>query len=280
MVTVKEASALIRQKFKDAGIENYIFEANCLLQHFLNLSYTQLITYSAKETENFDLIIAAADKRITGYPLQYILGEWEFFGLPFKVGEGVLIPRQDTETLIESVLENTRKFKKCRIADLCSGSGCIAISLQKNLNNSNVFAVEYSEFALNYLKQNITLNSADITVIEGNVLDKSVYCQLPELDIIVSNPPYLTENDMSKLQKEVTFEPSMALAGGYDGLYFYREITNLWKHKLSDGGMIFYEIGINQQDDVAAILYSNGFSDIKFYHDLNNIIRVVSGVLK
>ncbi len=211
-------------------------------------------------------------KRKSGYPLQYLIGEWDFFGRTFKVGEGVLIPRADTETAIEVALSLDTEKKV--ITDLCSGSGCIAITMREE-TGAEVFAVEKSDKAIRYLKENITLNNSSVNLIEGDVLSYETKNKVPLSDMIICNPPYLTKEDMNSLQKEVTFEPSMALSGGDDGLYFYREITSFYKDKIRENGFIIYEIGMGQEEDVKEILLSNGFCDVKYQKDLGNIIRVV-----
>jgi release factor glutamine methyltransferase len=218
------------------------------------------------------------NKRIEGYPLQYILGEWEFYGLPFKLGEGVLIPRPDTETLVDYVLEFARDMTDPKIVDLCSGSGCIAIAIDKNIPNAQIHAVEVSQGAADYLRQNIELNSSAVQLVVGDVLDTNVVDSFNELDIIVSNPPYLTDEDFKSLQKEVSFEPKMALYGGEEGMTFYREITEKWGRSLKTGGLLAFEIGIKQEDSVKEILEQNSFRDIDYRCDLNGIIRVVAGI--
>lgn len=282
MVTINQIAINLRALLKENNIEDFMFETRCILEHALNLNYSKLLAnantvLSDAQTTTIQKI---ADKRISGYPLQYILGEWEFFGLPFYVGEGVLIPRQDTETLVETILNKFATYCKPRIADLCSGSGCIAIALDKNLHNADICAVEYSDAALKFLTKNIQLNSSSVTAYKGNVLSQDFCSAFSGLDIIVSNPPYLTAEDMEKLQTEVSFEPEMALQGGGDGLLFYRNITALWKHCLKENGMIFYEIGIHQERDVSDILMHNGFRDIGTATDLSGITRVVYGVYK
>lgn len=219
--------------------------------------------YSAKE---------ALNRRILGEPLQYIKGECEFYGLTFKVGAGVLIPRADTETLVDTALSVAQKTAK--IADLCSGSGCIAISLKKQLPSSEIYAYEISQNAIKYLEENAKQNETEIKIIKADVTENQAET---DFDIIVSNPPYLTADDMNSLQKEVTFEPESALFGGDDGLMFYRKITEIWADKIKTDGYLIFEIGINQENDVAEILENGGFYDIKFSKDLNGIIRTVSG---
>jgi release factor glutamine methyltransferase len=216
-------------------------------------------------------------KRSSGYPLQYILGEWEFYGLPFIVGEGVLIPRPDTETLVDKVLEYAGKHENLKIADLCSGSGCIATAIEKNTVNSDVYAVEISDIAYKYLEKNIELNSSSVKPYKADVLRYETAEKFRDFDVIVSNPPYLTEDDMKHLQKEVSYEPEMALYGNSDGLEFYRRIPEIWYNSLKHGGMMAFEVGMGQAQDVAEILKENGFKDIKAVNDLSGIARAVYG---
>lgn len=284
MVTISQLSTNLKILLKQNNIDDYIFETRCILEHALCIRHEKMIANPnlVLSDEQFSLVQKIAGKRINGYPLQYILGEWEFFGLPFYVGEGVLIPRQDTEALVECVLNQISSTTSAspHILDLCSGSGCIAIALEKHLNSAEIGAVEFSDKAMEYLTRNIELNRSKVTVYNGDVLNPDLCCNFKNIDIITSNPPYLTPEDMGVLQKEVSFEPEMALRGGEDGLLFYRGITANWKQTLKKGGMIFFEIGLNQERDVSEILIKNGFSDIKTYPDLSGIIRVVSGVYK
>lgn len=277
MVSCSEALKSVREMLSDAGIENSVSESQWLFEHFFGVPYRNM---SADERdkdaakEKYEAFINAADRRIKGEPLQYILGEWEFYGYPFEVGKGVLIPRQDTETLIEVV--KRINIPSPSIADLCSGSGCIAVTLSKEIRGASVTAVEKYEEAAFYLRRNIKINDAEVTVVMGDVLEHETVDGAGCFDIIVSNPPYLTESDMNELQEEVRHEPATALFGGEDGLGFYRSITALWKEKIRKGGYLVYEIGMGQENDVAKILRENGFEDIAFTDDLCNIIRVVS----
>lgn len=266
-----------KELLKNNGIENHIFEARILTEHFLHIQPHEilLLKNSAVESETADKLKQAVQKRISGYPLQYIIGEWEFYGCPFKVGEGVLIPRQDTEALVDAVIRCSLKSSPV-IADLCSGSGCIAVSLKKSIPDSEVYAIEMSDKAFEYLKENIRLNNVKVKAIMANVLENEIKNNIPYIDILVSNPPYLTEEDMRTLQKEVEFEPREALYGGNDGIYFYNEIIRIWKDRIAENGMMFFEIGIGQQNDVRHIFDLNGFKNIREYKDLNGIIRVLS----
>ncbi len=262
----------------DREIPDSSFDVMCIFEDVLGerwtLSDRQMDISPGKETE----IRRMAALRLEGQPLQYILGQWEFWSLPVKVGEGVLIPRPDTETLVEDVLRICREKRLIspKIADLCSGSGCIALALKKELPEAEIYAVELSDAALDYLRQNALLNSADIKIIKGDVLSAETAELLPELDIAVSNPPYLTVEEMNELQAEVRHEPESALYGGDDGLDFYRVMTPLWKKKLVRGGFLCYEFGMGQHDAIGKILAGNGFDNIRFSRDGGDIIRTVT----
>ncbi len=278
-MTKKQMYLQIKSKLENSGIENAEFEAKQIITHVCNISFSQLIldfdTDVDAKQENQALQIIS--KRASHYPLQYLLGQWDFFSRKYTVGEGVLIPRADTELLCETVIKLTKGIKSPKIVDLCSGSGCIAITLYHELlaQNPKVFAVEKSDKALEYLTVNAKQNDAKITIIQDDVLNPSNCDFVGDLDFVVSNPPYLTKEDMENLQSEVKHEPSMALYGETDGLLFYKEITRLWKNRLKDGGYIVYEIGVNQHDAVKEILEQNGFKNVCFYKDICGIIRVV-----
>lgn len=277
MVTAHALYFHIKNSLEKNGIESPQFEAMCIIEHIFGKKIDMLlIDRSEASAEQVNYVNNLIYKRISGEPLQYLLGEWEFFGMPFYVGKGVLIPRQDTETAVETVIATAKNYRAPRIIDLCSGSGCIACAVAANIDNAEVFALENSERALGYLNKNIALNRSDVTVIEADVLSEAVGIGL--FDVIVCNPPYLTADDMKNLQKEVSFEPEEALFGGVDGLYFYREITRIWTKKLRTGGALVYEIGLGQENDVSEIMLENGISDIIFIKDLSGKIRVVKGI--
>lgn len=273
---VKQMSAALSEK----GVENARFETECLLEH-LGVSRLSLLT--EPNTRASDALCEKAEallkRRLDGEPLQYILGEWEFCGFPFKVREGVLIPRQDTETLVEVAEEYLKRQKSGSLAaDLCAGSGCIGIALAR-LRGCRVKSYELSETAFSVLSENIALNSVSVLVepVRADVLLERTADSAPLFDLIVSNPPYLTERDMSVLQREVTFEPRMALFGGSDGLDFYRSILKHWTSRLKKGGMIAVEIGIGQEKDVSEIFAENGLS-AECRKDACGVYRVVYGI--
>ncbi|SEK46980.1 release factor glutamine methyltransferase [Ruminococcus sp. YRD2003] len=278
MVSRSELFRECQAALEAAGNPDARFDMMCIFQDCLGDRNPLFSPLEAVPTDAEALIRAMTERRISGEPLQYILGEWEFYGYPFKVGAGVLIPRPDTETLVDNVIQLCRGngLTAPKIADLCAGSGCIAVTLKKELPLAEVSAVELSQEALPYLRQNVRLNEADVGIVAGDVLAESTAAALSGLDIVVSNPPYLTAQEMNDLQAEVRREPEMALDGGGDGLGFYRRLTPLWKRSLKSGGFICYEFGMGQHDKVGNILAENGFVNIKFTRDLGGIIRTVT----
>lgn len=230
--------------------------------------------------EQADKIKAIISRRCEGYPLQYLLGEWEFYGLKFKVGEGVLIPRQDTETAVDIALKMFKDKSDITVIDLCSGSGCIGVTVDKNLSCKRVLCIERSSQAAEYLKTNVRSNASKAELLLGDVKDESVINAAPMADLIICNPPYLTAEDMENLQREVTFEPKEALFGGEDGLDFYRDIVRKWKKKLKNGGVMLFEIGIGQEDEVMRLMIQHGFKNVRCRKDLCGVVRCVWGIFE
>lgn len=278
MVTAPQLYLHIKKVFENNGLESPQFEAMCITEHIFGKRLDRLFmdrTDATSEQVNFaDSIVY---RRISGEPLQYLLGKWEFFGMPFYVGKGVLIPRQDTETLVDAVIKKASEYESPKIMDLCSGSGCIACAVAANVRNSCVSALEKSERAIGYLNKNAAENKVRINIIQADVLNENTAQEFADLDIIACNPPYLTDADMKALQREVSFEPPEALFGGSDGLDFYREITRIWSRRLRPDGTLAYEIGFGQENDVRKIMLENGLVNIEFIKDLTDKIRVVMG---
>ncbi len=263
----------------DFGIDNAGFEARQILEK-AGISSVKIISEPnlVVTEETAKKIRQMTEKRVSGYPLQYIIGEWEFCGLPFLVGEGVLIPRQDTETLVEIVSEYLKELpeNQPKVLDLCAGSGCIGITLSKRFGAKTVL-VEKSCEAYAFLEKNIALNEADSlckAVLGDCCDDEKIPCGF---DVIVSNPPYLTENDMNNLQKEVSFEPETALYGGTDGLYFYRILLKKYPEKLKKNGLFAVEIGMGEEKEVGRIFLENNL-DPQFEKDYCGIVRVVYAI--
>lgn len=284
-MTARTLGGLIRECVKlltDGGNDNPRFEAEQLVMAACGADRKDLLTDPERAVNAAQLaeLEGFVSRRLSGEPLQYILGEWEFYGLPFCVGEGVLIPRQDTEVIAEIALDYAKKHGKPDFlaADLCAGSGCIGITLAK-LAGVRVKLLELSDQALVYLRRNIVLNGVDCLceAVHADVLSEKTAEDLPQLDLIVTNPPYLTAKDMRELQTEVGFEPETALYGGEDGLDYYRRIIPLWSGKLRPGGMLAAEIGMGQEREVMKLFEQSGIM-AQSEKDLCGIIRVIYGI--
>jgi len=222
-------------------------------------------------------IIKLIEKRLQGKPLQYIIGTQEFMGFEFIVTENVLIPRQDTEILIEEIISRYRNQSNLKILDIGTGSGAISISLAKLLKKSCIVSIDISKAALKVAKSNAKKNKVanQITFIESDLFENLTTEE--SFDIIVSNPPYIPSNDILDLQREVKdFEPMLALDGGKDGLDYYREITQKSTFFLKKNGLLAYEIGYDQSIDVSKML-KNDFHHIEVIKDLQKHDRVVLG---
>lgn len=219
-------------------------------------------------------------KRRRGEPLQYIIGQWSFYNIEVLVGSGVLIPRQDTEVLVEFLLQRAGAITAPVIVDLCAGSGAIAISAAKNLPNATVLAVEKSRQAFSYLKRNIVLNSCAVQPVLANA--KAFALERDgRADFVTCNPPYIPHAELKTLSREVRREPKMALDGGADGLSFYRAIArHAAVHLLKSHGMLIFEVGRGQAVDVMENLAVLGYGNIGSLKDLNGIDRVVYGQLR
>lgn len=266
------------KKLTERKIDNAEFDAMCIFQQAFGEKSPLSKPDEEADSSHIYKVYNDVEYRCKGEPLQYVLGEWDFWKYTFRVGEGVLIPRPDTETLIENVLDICKKnaLSSPKILDLCSGSGCIAITLDKEIPQSKVYAVEKFGTAFEYLEENIKLNNSDVKAVMADVLLPETAGKFKDFDIIASNPPYLTQKDMTELQPEVRKEPESALYGGTDGLDYYRKMTPVWKNSLKAGGFLCYEFGMGQENAVGRILRENGFENLSFAHDGGGIIRTVT----
>ena len=278
-MTIFEAYNHTKRKLKNAGIEDSVYEAKAIIRHITGLTNTQILTEYTKELTEFQQnnLTAVLRQREIRYPLQYILGEWPFYKYTFKVGVGVLIPRSDTEILVEKCCEYLQGKSGAKILDLCAGSGCIGISLACDFADSAVVLLEKYPEAMRYIVENINLNQAyNALPIEGDVFEGTANEQ--EYDLIVSNPPYIPPSEMSITSPETKFEPETALLGGEDGLDFYRAIIENYKNSLKNGGMLAFEVGINEAERVKSLLMDGGFANIEITKDLNAVERVVTAI--
>lgn len=265
-----------------AGNESPAFDAGCLFEKSFGLDRQQRIINSAKTADDGKTAayLAFARERAEGRPLQYILGEWPFLDFTLEVGEGVLVPREETELLVRTAAELLKQASTPKIVDLCSGSGAVALGLASLLPGAQITAAEKYEGALRYLRRNIRKTGfSGVTAAEADVLDPEAAREFSGLDCIVSNPPYVRRKEIGSLQEEVRREPREALDGGDDGLAFYRAIAEIWLPKLKPGGIAAVEIGEGQSADVKK-LFGTMLNDIKVYRDFNGIERVVAGRLE
>lgn len=262
-----------------AGNESPAFDAGCLFQKAFGLDRQQRILRSAApaDGEKTAAYLGMARDRAAGRPLQYILGEWPFLGLTLAVGEGVLIPREETELLVRAAARRLKPVRRPEVVDLCSGSGAVALGLASLLPGARVAAAEKYEGALAFLRRNIRETGVPgVTAVKLDVLDPKAAEGFHELDAVVSNPPYVRRGELASLQREVRREPREALDGGDDGLAFYRAIAAVWLPKLKPGGVAAVEIGEGQAADIRT-LFSGILEDIRVYQDFNGLDRVVAG---
>jgi len=237
----------------------------------------------ATDKEVRNKIEESLTRRLNGEPLAYVLGEWEFYGIPIIVNEDVLIPRIDTEVLArEAINLINRKVWQTRLLDLCAGSGCIGLAVAANAPSCRIVMIDASEKALSVCRANMlkTNLSRHITAMDADILKKPPAI-LGEFDVIVSNPPYIPTADLESLDESVKdYEPKFALDGGEDGMDYYHAIAGNWKKLLKPGGHLALECGIGQSAAVRYILKQNEFTDIKTYKDTLGIERVITGMIQ
>ena len=273
----------VRQQLRRAGVEAATLEARELVCFGTGKTRDELTRdgglYASPELEK--RVRGLVTRHLEGEPVAYLIGEWEFYGLPLDISPDVLIPRPDTEVLVEQALEYIKPLGECRVLDLCAGSGCIGLAVASQAPQARVVLGEYSDSALRICRQNIRRNA-----LSGRVVPMPVNARekpdktLGEFHCIVSNPPYIPRADIEELDDSVKeYEPHLALDGGEDGLDFYRDISAKWKDALIPGGRLYFEVGIGQADDVLRIMRAQGFGDIQIVKDLHDIPRVVFGTL-
>lgn len=252
------------------------FEALCIFNDLLKVSKSQILISGAEASEEQKkLIDDVIDRRLNGEPLQYILGKWDFYDLTFFVGEGVLIPRPETEMLVEFALEKLKDIENPVIYDLCAGTGCIGLTIASHRKDAIVYLLEKEDKAYSYLERNKkALNLDNAIILNGDLFDFD-FSLLPQCNILISNPPYINTEEIHTLQKEVLKEPVTALDGGEDGLDFYRCIANSWSDKVKKNGYITFECGENQSEDIIRI-FNGKFSQKEVLFDFNNIDRIVT----
>ena len=282
MRTYNDIYLQARNALREHGIEGYTLEARLLVATASGKTTQELLRdlslYTSAEVA--DKVAALTERRIAGEPVAYITGAWEFYGLPMFITTDVLIPRMDTELLVDAAKEllNGRKMD-ARILDLCCGSGCIACALGHELPAARLVAVDLSAKALEVARKNIAANrlSSRVICLQADAT-ASPPMSIGQFDMIVSNPPYVRSADMKKLDPSVRdFEPSWALDGGKDGLKFYKSIIKYWKSVLRPGGYLLFEVGEGQAESVREMLLTGGFRSVGSKFDTLGVERVVIG---
>ncbi|WP_295582856.1 peptide chain release factor N(5)-glutamine methyltransferase [uncultured Oscillibacter sp.] len=273
----------IRQQLRRSGIESATLEARELVCFGTGKSREELSRdgglYASPEREA--RVRGLVERHLAGEPVAYLIGEWEFYGLPLDISRDVLIPRPDTEVLAEQAIAHIKTLGDCRVLDLCAGSGCVGLAVAAQAPQARVVLGEWSDAALKICRQNIRRNglTARVVPMQTDARERPDRA-LGEFACIVSNPPYIPAADIGGLDVSVRdYEPHLALDGGEDGLEFYRSISEKWKTALLPGGRLYFEVGAGQADSVLRIMRAQGFGDIQVVKDLHGIPRVVFGAL-
>lgn len=283
MITYQNLYLDIRRRLLQAGFPGAGLEARELVCYGSGKTreefYRDGPLYTSPEIE--ETVRALADRHIGGEPVAYLIGEWEFYGLTLEVTPAVLIPRVDTEVLAEAAIEFMGPLEKCRLLDLCTGSGCIGLAVAANVPGCRALLGDISGEALAVCRRNVRRCGLTDRV-KADALDALAPPPpaIGTFHCITCNPPYITHREMEELDRSVgDFEPHLALYGGEDGLDFYRAIVGRWKAALTKGGRMYFEVGAGQADAVLRLMRSQGFVDINILPDTQGIGRVVYGTV-
>ncbi len=271
----------LRQRFRKAGDFDPTRAARELICCAAGKTYEEFVRdsrlYAPPEVEQE--VQSLAKRYLSGEPVAYLIGEWEFYGVPLDISEAVLIPRPDTEVLATRAIEMAQAYHEPRVLDLCAGSGCIGLALASQVADARVLLGELDDEAIKICRRNIRRNAMGgrVSVMRVDALDKPPRV-IGEFDVIVSNPPYIPTADIDTLDASVRdHEPRLALDGGADGMDFYRAICEKWRDALRPNGKLLFEVGIGQADAVLRLMRAGGFGDVQIVKDLNGIPRVVYG---
>ncbi len=284
MLTVLKALTLSTDYLSKKGVDEARANAELMLSDILKCKRLDLYLRFDKPLSEYEKVKYREYLKRRGErePLQYILGHTEFYGMEFKVTPSVLIPRPETELLVEKIIDENKNKSNLRILDIGAGSGNISIALAKYLVNPKITSIDISANALNIAKENAISNSVEeyIDFVEFDIMNSNID-KLGEFDIIVSNPPYVSMNNMNNLEPELKeHEPVEALTDNSDGYSFYYRISGIAKQLLPNGGKIYFEISENQGEKVSQIMVENGIQNIIILKDYQDLERVVSGELK
>ena len=239
------------------------FEANLLVEFVLGKTRLELGPMYQVSENDTEKLLELSHKRANGYPLQYILGKWQFFDLELEVGEGVLIPRRDTEDVCLAAFDYINKFESPNVLDLCSGSGAIALAIKRYCPQANVMALEKFPEAYAYLEKNIAKTGLRVLPVKNDVFNFDWLVEEETFDVIISNPPYIHPDQQGKLQKEVEYEPATALFASDEGLRFYKFISHYYKPALKEGGYLIFEYGYDQAQAVRKLLFDEEYRIVK-----------------
>ncbi|WP_300411449.1 peptide chain release factor N(5)-glutamine methyltransferase [uncultured Oscillibacter sp.] len=282
-ITYNDLYLDVRRQLRESGVEASTLEARELVCFGTGKSREELARdsrlYASPEREA--QVRRLVERRMAGEPVAYLIGEWEFYGLPLDISQDVLIPRADTEVLAEQAIAYIQTLGDCRVLDLCAGSGCLGLAIASRCPQARVVLGDINDSALKICRQNIRRNnlSARVMPVQADAREKPAR-SLGEFQCIVSNPPYIPTGDIAGLEPSVRdYEPHMALDGGADGLDFYRSITRDWREALVPGGRLYFEVGLGQADPVLRLMRSQGFGDLQVIKDHHKIPRVVLGTL-
>lgn len=270
--TIRKLLDWLSTQFEKNDIISPKQNAEIIISHVLKIKRLDIYLHLKKEISKTQLnsILEIASRRKKHEPLQYILGETEFYGYPIKVCNSVLIPRPETELLVEKIINEEKTVNS--ILEIGTGSGAIAIALSKNLNAKSIDAVDISETALKTAQQNADLNNVEINFFQSDIFEHVT----AKYDLIISNPPYISLTEYEQLPKEIRdHEPKSALQAENNGLYFYEKILQNAKEHLTKSGKIYFEIGYDQADKIIGIAKENGFCDIQVFRDLNGFDRIM-----
>ena len=275
MPTVKEVLNDTKKRLKEQGIDTFSLDSSLLVSEVTGFTKIQLVTHDRDEVtvEQLDRLENLVEERLKNKPMQYILGHCEFMELDFKVTENTLIPRGDTENIVEEVIATIEDSGYNTVLDMCTGTGAIAISVA-HYTKAKVTASDISKKALEVARENAQNLNADVNFIESDLFENIN----EKFDVIVSNPPYIESEVIPTLMEQVKdYEPMLALDGGKDGLDFYRNIINQANNYINQNGCIVFEIGYNQGGQVKSLLENAGFVNINVKQDLAGLDRLVIG---
>lgn len=278
-MSLREAWRSVQAALVRAGIEDAPFDAAQLVQHVTGLVH-RLHPDAKLSPAQAAALHALAQRRAAHEPLQYLLGAWDFLDFTLRVGRGVLIPRADTEIVCETAIAAVQRAAATlahpRVVDLCAGSGAIAVGVARAVPQADVTAVELSDDAFFYLRENAAALAPQIALVKADVFTWQDTLPRSCVDVLVSNPPYIAPDEMGALAPELSFEPRMALEAAENGLAFYRHIARAYRSALRPGGALVFEIGSAQAQQVCGLLRENGYSDIEVLTDAANLPRCVT----